>query len=293
MKIILTTLQVLFISPLLFALNVNAENTTETNKWRTVPADTLMVMSIDYGDKQAPVVFELAQQFAPKHVAHFTELAKQGHYDNSKFYRVIDGFVAQAGPEQSETEQKKAKTLAMESEWSFDKSPSFSVVQQQDLFAELTGISNGFAIAASKQENKAWLAHCPGVLAMARGNDKDSATSHFYITNGQAPRYLDRIMTIFGRVVYGMNHVQAITRTAVIDGDTPVSEDSYTKITSMTLMSDLPKTQQFSIQVENTESKAFAKKLDDRRARNHEFFYRKPPQVLDVCQVPVQSRIVR
>ena len=43
---------------------------------------------------------------------------------------------------------------------------------------------------------------------MARGNEADSADGHFYITIGQAPRYLDRIMTIFGRVIYGMEYIQ-------------------------------------------------------------------------------------
>lgn len=258
--------------------------------WRTVPAEQLMVMTLPQGK----VVFELAPQFAPRHVEHFTTLAAKGHYDGNKFYRVIDGFVAQAGPDEGEEGSAKTeKMLSMESEWAFDQSPSFSLVQDNDLFAEKTGFSGGFAVAASVSENKAWLAHCPGVLAMARGNEKDSATSHFYITNGQAPRYLDRIMTVFGRVVYGMEHVQSITRTSVIEGDKPVDVSAYTPIVAMKLMSDLPKEQQFTIQIENTESKAFADKVTARRNRSHEFFYKKPPPVLDVCQVPVSAKLIK
>lgn len=266
---------------------------SEQEVWRDVSAERLMVMELALEKGNVQVVFELAPQFAANHVQHFKALAKKGHYDGNKFYRVIDGFVAQAGPDEGEEGSAKTeKMLAMESEWPFDKSPAFSLIQNKDLFADKTGFIGGFAVAANESENKAWLAHCPGVLAMARGNGKNTATSHFYITNGQAPRYLDRIMTIFGRVVYGMQHVQAITRTAVLEGEQAVDPKDYTAIVSMTLMSDLPREQQLKLQIEDTESQAFIDKIADRRARPHEFFYKKPPPVLDVCQVPVRTRLV-
>ena len=212
-------------------------------QWRTISPDNLMVMTLPHGK----VIFELAPQFAPRHVEHFKALAANGHYQDNKFYRVIDGFVAQAGPAESEQaygdnlgREPASNTIAMESEWALSKSPYITPVQSPDLFAKQTGFSGGFAVASDDTENKAWLTHCPGVLALARGNEPDSGTSHFYITNGQAPRYLDRIMTIFGRVVYGMNHVQAITRTSVIEGQTPVNDEDFTPIVSMALMSSLP-----------------------------------------------------
>ncbi|WP_448212478.1 peptidylprolyl isomerase [Colwellia sp. MEBiC06753] len=272
---------------LLIQLPVHAK---ADQQWRTVAPDQLMVMTLPQGK----VIFELAPQFAPNHVAHFTALAKAGHYNNNKFYRVIDGFVAQAGPDGGEEDSAKTeKMLTIEGEWTTDKSQPFALVQSPDLFAEQTGFRQGFALARNSSEQKTWLAHCPGILAMARGNEADTATSHFYITNGQAPRYLDRIMTIFGRVVYGMDKVQAITRTQVIDGDTPVPESEFTPIISMQLMADLPKAEQWQVMVEDTESKAFAEKIADRRARPHAFFYKKPPPVLDVCQVPVVSKVVK
>ena len=267
-----------------------SSQTLAETQWRTISPDNLMVMTLPHGK----VVFELAPQFSPKHVAHFKALAASGHYDGNQFYRVIDGFVAQAGPDESapENKDKKPQTIAMESEWSLVKSPKITPVQSPDLFAVRTGFSGGFAVASDSEANQAWLTHCPGVLALARGNEPDSGSSHFYITNGQAPRYLDRIMTIFGRVVYGMPHVQAITRTAVIEGEAPVDKADFTPIVSMALMSSLPANEQLVIQVEDTESAAFAQKLVDRRDRSHAFFYKKPPPVLDVCQVPVASRIV-
>jgi len=170
---------------------------------------------------------------------------------------------------------------------------AFSLVQKNDLFAPQTGFVNGFAVGYNPEENKAWLTHCPSILAMARGNNPNSASSQFYFTIGQAPRYLDRIMTIFGRVVYGMEHIQAIQRTAVIEGDKPVSADKYTKLISMQLMSDVPEKEQILIEVEQTNSKDFKEKLTKRLARKSAFFYKKPPKVLDVCQVPILSRRVK
>ena len=126
---------------------------------------------------------------------------------------------------------------------------------------------------------------------MARGNDADSASSHFYIVNGQAPRYLDRIMSIFGRVIYGMNHVQAITRTSTIEGETAVTSSAHTPIVSMKMMADVPLAEQIQLEVKNTESKLFAKNLTERIERGNAFFFKKPPPVLDVCQTPVLTRM--
>ena len=268
---------------------VAAENAIKNkDEWRKVAIENLVVMTLPHGQ----VVIELAPQFSPNHVEQFMRLTKEAHYDGNKFYRVIDGFVAQAGPEDGSSTDRAVPTLALEGEWQTGKDWSFTLVQNKDLFAEQTGFKDGFALAHNPSEQKAWLTHCPGVIAMARGNDADSASSHFYITNGQAPRYLDRIMTIFGRVIYGMNHVQAITRTATIEGEAEVASSAHTPIVSMKMMTDLPKNQQIQLEVKNTESKLFATKLEERIKRENAFFFKKPPPVLDVCQTPVLTRIV-
>jgi len=261
--------------------------------WRQLDLDNTVLLTLPHGK----VVIELAPQFSPKHVTQFSELTKQGFYDSTKFYRVIDGFVAQAGPEDGSKKDKSVPVLVMESQWKTDKTWSFTSVQKQDLFAQQTGFKDSFAIAYQADEKQgsgsAWLTHCPGTLAMARGNEADSASSHFYFVIGQAPRYLDDIMTIFGRVVYGMAHVQAIQRTEVVEGEYAVDHRDFTKIIKMQLMSDVAKAEQIHIEVENTESSAFAERLVKRRAREADFFYKKPPPVLDVCQIPIRSRIVK
>jgi len=258
------------------------------DEWRTVAIENMVLLTLPHGK----VVIELAPQFSPKHVEQFMRLTKAGHYDGNKFYRVIDGFVAQAGPEEGSRVDSSVALLALEGEWPTDKHWSLTLVQNKDLFAEQTGFKDGFAVAHNPSENRAWLTHCPGIIAMARGNDADSGSSHFYITNGQAPRYLDRIMSIFGRVIYGMKHVQAITRTATIEGEVEVASTAHTPIVSMKMMADVPPAEQIHLAVKNTESKLFAIKLAERIKRDNAFFFKKPPPVLDVCQTPVLTRLL-
>ena len=264
-----------------------ADNDSD-KKWRALDLNNTVLLTLPHGN----VVIELAPQFSPNHVAQFSILLKQSFYDDTKFYRVIDGFVAQAGPKDGSDKDKSVSLLAMEGEFSIDENWTFTPVQNHDFFAKSTGFKGGFALASDNAES-AWLTHCPGTLAMARNNEADSASSHFYFVIGQAPRYLDKIMTIFGRVVYGMEHIQAIKRTSVVEGEYAVDSREHTPIVSMKLMADVPVNERIIVEVENTESTAFAERLVKRRARENEFFYQKPPQVLDVCQVPVRSRLIK
>ena len=50
---------------------------------------------------------------------------------------------------------------------------------------------------------------------------------------------------------------------------------------------------QIIIEVEDTSSAAFAKRLVKTKLRTNEFFYNKPPPVLDVCQFALKSRLIR
>ncbi len=261
---------------------------SKSEQWRELDINNTVLLTLPHGK----VVIELAPQFSPKHVEQFSALTKSSFYDGTKFYRVIDGFVAQAGPKDGSDKDKSVSALAIEGQFSTDKNWSFTQVQHNDLFAKNTGFKGGFALASDSKDS-AWLTHCPGTIAMARNNEADSASSHFYFVIGQAPRYLDKIMTIFGRVVYGMEHIQAIKRTSVVDGEYAVDSRDHTPIVSLKLMADIPLKERIIIEIENTDSAAFAERLIKRRARENEFFYEKPPSVLDVCQVPIRSRLIK
>tara|TARA_R110002167_G_scaffold310429_1_gene515309 strand:+ start:34445 stop:35314 length:870 start_codon:yes stop_codon:yes gene_type:complete len=282
-----TVKKLLILISFAFISACGADNVTD-QQWRALDLNNTILLTLPHGN----VVIELAPQFSPKHVAQFSALVKKSFYDGTKFYRVIDGFVAQAGPKDGGEKDKSVPILAIEGQFLLDEKQPFTPVQSNDLFALKTGFKDGFALASNNNDS-AWLTHCPGTLAMARGNEADSASSHFYFVIGQAPRYLDKIMTIFGRVVYGMQHIQAIKRTSTIEGEYAVDSREHTPIVSMKLMSDVPKKDRIIIEVENTESTNFTERLVKRRARPDAFFYKKPPTVLDVCQVPIRSRLVK
>jgi cyclophilin family peptidyl-prolyl cis-trans isomerase len=110
---------------------------------------------------------------APKHVERIKTLARQGFYDGTIFHRVIDGFMAQGGdPTGTGTGGSKL----------------------DDLKAEFND-----------------LPHVRGATAMARSQSDDSANSQFYIVLMPALK-LDRTYTVWGRVVEGMAHVDAIEK---------------------------------------------------------------------------------
>jgi cyclophilin family peptidyl-prolyl cis-trans isomerase len=110
---------------------------------------------------------------APKHVERIRTLARQGFYDNTVFHRVIDGFMAQGG--------------------------------------DPTGTGQGGSKLPDLEPEFNDLPHVRGALAMARAQAENSANSQFYIVL-QPVLKLDRIYTIWGRVVSGMQFVDAIER---------------------------------------------------------------------------------
>lgn len=121
-------------------------------------------------DRGGEIRMEFFPEDAPKTVENFVTLARKGFYDGLVFHRVVPGFVVQGG----------------------------------DPKGDGTG-GPGYTIKAEFSARK----HVRGTLAMARSQHPDSAGSQFYITYGPQP-HLDGSYTVFGQVVAGMEHVDAI-----------------------------------------------------------------------------------
>jgi peptidylprolyl isomerase len=142
--------------------------------------------------KDGRVVIRLKPELAPNHVARIKELVSEGFYDGIVFHRVIPGFMAQ------------------------------------------TGDPTGTGIGGSKKPNlKAEFsrtAHKRGTCSMARSSSPDSANSQFFICFDDAS-WLDGKYSVWGEVIEGMEHVDAIKKGA--DGDGAVINPD--KIISMTL----------------------------------------------------------
>lgn len=257
--------------------------------WRQVDPDNLVFIDLVEGE----VAIELNPLFAPDTVKQFRKLVKDRFYHGLSFYRVIDGFVAQGGDGSDLGKLSLVPLIDAEFERDLSDEILFTRVQENDLFAPETGFVDGFAAARDISENKVWLTHCPGVVAMARNDGPDSSRTDFYFVIGQAPRYLDRNMNIFARVIHGMDVVQKIQRGPVNENGIIQDETASSRIRSMRLASEIPKEERLSAFVIDTNSKGFEKTLKNRRNRKQAFFHIKPPKVLDVCQVPMAGRITK
>jgi peptidylprolyl isomerase len=261
----------------------------EDPTWRQVDPDNLVFVELTEG----PVIIELNPLFAPRTVKQFRQLVQDHFYDGLGFYRVIDGFVAQGGDGSDLGELSDVPLIKAEFEREWSAEFPYTAVQKPDLFAPETGFIDGFAVGRAPAEDKLWLAHCPGMVAMARNEDPDSSRTDFYIVIGQAPRYLDRNMNVFGRVIHGMEAVQRIRRGPATNNGIIRDDLATSRIRSMRLGSDIPDEERGSTYVMDTSSPGFADLLRDRRERKQRFFHHQPPQVLDVCQVPMTGRVTK
>lgn len=268
--------------------------------WNPLSADRAVYLELEEGT----VVIELNPVFAPETIEHLKVLMNDQFYRGASFYRVIDGFMAQAGMDSDVLDENDTNTLKAEFEINWPLEPedkeeakdwqemAWTPVQENDLFASYTGFIDGFAAGRDqRQGGKAWLLHCPGTVAMARSTEPDSAYADFYIVTGQAPRYLDRNMTIFGRVVWGMDVVQRIKRGPVLENGIIEADIDRSWIKRMRMASSVEKSKQLNIWIADSNDKSFVKMLKARRERKDKFFTYRPPQVLDICQVPVIARL--
>ena len=131
------------------------------------------------------VDIELLPAIAPKHVERVVTLAGQGAYDGVVFHRVIDGFMAQTGDVQ------------------FGKSdaPGFNLAQAGMGGSDLPDVEAEFNTESFQR----------GVLGAARSQDPNSFNSQFFITTADAS-FLDGQYTVFGKVVSGMEFVDALEK---------------------------------------------------------------------------------
>ncbi len=253
--------------------------------WRRIEPENLVLVEL----KDGQFVLELNSTFAPATVAQFKRLVREDFYRGLSFYRVIEGFVAQGGDESDIGFPSKEPTIGAEFEIDWRDELPWTRVEKNDAFGAETGFMDGFAAARHKEH--AWLTHCPGVIAMARATDTDSSRTDFYIVIGQAPRYLDRNLNVFGRVIEGMDSVQRIRRGPIRENGVIEKDLERSRIRRMHVISDLPIESRKEYLVMDTRSKGFKTYMEERRKRQDDFFAQTPPPVLDVCQLPVQTRV--
>ena len=137
-------------------------------------------MAVKLTTNHGDIVIELDAEKAPETVKNFLAYVEAGHYDNTIFHRVINGFMIQGGGMEPGMKQKDTK-------------------------------------APIKNEASNGLKNEAGTIAMARTQDPHSATAQFFINvadndflNFKAENIQGWGYCVFGRVTEGMDVVNAI-----------------------------------------------------------------------------------
>jgi len=217
-KILVFVLVALFIGLGIFAItrsnksnpveNIVQENITnqETNTTPEEPKqdpiinkqDTKKIMQATLHTNMGDIVIKFSE-YTPNTVENFVKLAQSGFYDNTKFHRVISGFMNQGGDPLS-------KDDTMKSRWG-------------------TG-GPGYQFADEiKPTNK----NDVGTISMANAGPNTNG-SQFFI-NVAANNFLDSKHTVFGSVTAGMDVVMKINSAAVDGSDKPLTPVVINKIT--------------------------------------------------------------
>lgn len=256
----------------------------QASDWRPLDPEETLYIELERGT----VIVALSTQLARAHVEQVKALAREGFYDGLSFYRVIDGFVAQGGDVLEQREiTNAASAMTAEFDQSFDDSIDFSALSDPDGYAAQVGFIDSLPAGVSRDRKTVWHLHCTGAFAFGRTNEKDSAATEFYITL-QPQRYLDRNLTVFGRVIYGMEHVQALRRVAPAQSE---GDDLGETILSIRVGADAPETQRVALEIFRSGTSTFESFVESRRNRPEEFFYHRPDHA-DICALPIPVRAI-
>ncbi len=142
-------------------------------------ADNVLVIDVE-GEAPGTIEIELLPDVAPQHSARMKELARRGDYDGVIFHRVIKGFMAQTGDVEhgrSDGDTRRAGTGG----------------------SDLGNVPAEFSALPFDR----------GTLGAARAQNPDSANSQFFICFDDV-HVLNGNYTVYGRVIDGMEHVDAI-----------------------------------------------------------------------------------
>lgn len=164
------------------------------------------IVTMEIEGQEVPIVIELEPEVAPNTVNNFISLVKKKFYDGVIFHRVISGFMIQGGDPKGQG----------------TGGPGYSIK------GEFSG--NGV---------KNDLKHARGVISMARSMMPDSAGSQFFIMHKDSP-HLDGQYAAFGRVISGMETVDAVAATPVDYNDKPKAVQRMKRVTVDTFGTEYP-----------------------------------------------------
>ena len=261
--------------------------------WRPLNPENTLYVELATGR----VVIELAPDFAPNHVANIKVLAREKYFDGLAILRVQDNYVAQWGdpdgekPESARKIRKAKRTLPPEFERALKPEVPFTLLPDGDVYAPEVGFSKGFPVARDTKAGKIWLTHCYGMVGAGRDNAIDSGGgTEIYVVIGHAPRHLDRNVTLFGRVVQGIDLLSALPRGTAALGFYEKPEQRV-PIKAIRVAADVPSSERTSIELLRTDTPLFAELIESRRNRNEEWFHVQAGRIeLGNVPLPVRPR---
>ena len=263
---------------------------SKASDWRRPDPENTLYLELPRGR----VVIELAPTFAPLHVANIKALARGKYFDGLAITRSQDNFVVQWGDPAAGEPGAKALGDAKRSlpaEFTRDSEGlAFTALPDRDGWAPQSGFAGNIPAARDTTSGKSWPTHCYGALGVGRDVDVDSGGgSELYVVIGQAPRQLDRNITIAGRVLQGMELLSTLER-----GTGPLGfyekPEQRTPIESIRVAADVPANERTALEILRTDTPRFAELVAARRNRRDEW-YKVPAGYIDVCSVPIPVRV--
>ena len=183
-------------------------------QWRLVSFDIFIGTGVNNTSGELPgynanVTIQLNYSAAPLHSENFALLTWMGCYDNVIFHRVISGFVIQGGDFVNQ-----AGTGGHAAKWY-----GYCNGQAQN---SSDGCAQSSWTIPDEADNG--LEHRPGSLAMAKTKAPHTGGSQFYIIPSDSTQtsHLDGIHTVFGEIISGQEHVDAISKLETGQNDRPV-----------------------------------------------------------------------
>ncbi|RQH11361.1 peptidylprolyl isomerase, partial [Okeania hirsuta] len=156
---------------------------------------------------------------APVTAANFVNLVEQNFYDALAFHRFVEGFVAQGGDPQGRDPDFLIEDLGS------GKFINPATEAPREIPLEIQVADTGEIVYNEVVADPVELSHEAGVIAMARSQALDTASSQFYFTLDNVADQLDGGYAVFGEVSEGFDFVQEIREgdrilvARVVDGD--------------------------------------------------------------------------
>ena len=259
--------------------------------WRPVDPENTLTFDLPAGR----VVMELSPKFAPEHAANIKKLVREKYFDGLAVVRSQDNYVVQWGDPDGD-DAKKARplgsaraTLPGELTAPIGASNPFTPLPGPDGYAPEVGFSSGFPAGRDPKGKTAWLAHCYGMVGVGRGDSPESGNgAELYVVIGNAPRHLDRNVTVVGRVLEGVELLSTLPRgTAALGFYSDPKQ--LVPIKAMRVAADLPESERPKLEVLKTDTPTFSAYVESRRNRRESWFVQ-PAGYVELCNVNVPVR---